>query len=124
MALTYMHDKGFMHCDLKPENILLDKTHKIIKVIDFGVSRRINNNTCKENGIGTLEYIAPEIVEGVILPKSDIWSCGVILLMMLTGRIPSYKELHLGTFQFDQDFSCLLSPSVKNLIFRMISLDP
>jgi serine/threonine protein kinase len=46
MALTYLHSKGFMHCDLKPDNILLDKSQKLIKIIDFGMSRRIKDKRC------------------------------------------------------------------------------
>jgi serine/threonine protein kinase len=61
MALTYIHSKGFMHCDLKPDNILLDKTHKLIKLIDFGMSRRITDNRCAAKSIGTHLYNAPEI---------------------------------------------------------------
>ena len=61
MALTYIHSKGFMHCDLKPENILLDKTQKLIKLIDFGMSRRITDNRCSAKGIGTHSYNAPEV---------------------------------------------------------------
>ena len=46
MALTYLHMKGFMHCDLKPDNILLDKSQKLVKLIDFGMSRRIKDKRC------------------------------------------------------------------------------
>lgn len=56
-----MHNKGFMHCDLKPDNILFEGTHQIVKIIDYGMCRKITETNCESNSIGTLEYIAPEI---------------------------------------------------------------
>ena len=53
MAIAYMNHKGYMHCDLKPDNILLEKSHKLIKIIDFGMSRKLNVNQCQLNSIGT-----------------------------------------------------------------------
>ena len=63
-------------------------------------------------------------MDGIILPKSDIWACGVTLIVMLTGRIPSYHKLHTGTFELDVDLSSLLSGPAKDLISKMVNPDP
>lgn len=54
MAISYMHSKGYMHCDIKPDNILLEGTHKLVKIVDFGMCRKIRDNHCTPNSIGTL----------------------------------------------------------------------
>lgn len=89
-ALQHAHDKGIVHRDIKPQNIMLfsDGT---IKVMDFGIARfaRQDSSTMSEKTIGSVHYISPEQARGDITDeKSDIYSVGVMLYEMLTGKKP------------------------------------
>ncbi len=89
-ALQHAHDKGIVHRDVKPHNIMLlqDGT---IKVMDFGIARfaRDDGRTVTDKAIGSVHYISPEQARGDITDeKSDIYSVGVMLFEMLTGKLP------------------------------------
>lgn len=88
MATNYLHKKGFIHRDLKPENICIDN-NKLIKIIDFGTSRKFSSNRFLKQIKGTPFYMSPEIVNGKCYDqKADMWSVGLILYIMLTGKSP------------------------------------
>lgn len=89
-ALQHAHEKGVVHRDIKPQNIMLlqDGT---IKVTDFGIARfsRSETHTMTDKAIGSVHYIAPEQARGDLTDeKADIYSVGVMLYEMLTGRLP------------------------------------
>ncbi len=93
-ALQHAHDRGIVHRDIKPQNIMLfsDGT---IKVMDFGIARfsRSDGKTLSDKTIGSVHYISPEQARGDITDeKSDIYSVGVMLYEMLTGKKPFDAE--------------------------------
>lgn len=88
-AISYCHSKHIVHRDLKPENLLLESEGQgSIKVIDFGTSQVFDPAAKMHQTYGTPYYIAPEILAGEYTEKCDIWSCGVILYILLCGRPP------------------------------------
>lgn len=89
-ALQHAHSKGVIHRDIKPQNIMLLKDGEI-KVTDFGIARFSSNETqtMMDRAIGSVHYIAPEQAKGGITDeKADIYSVGVMLYEMLTGKLP------------------------------------
>ena len=83
-ALNYCHQKNIIHRDIKPENIMLGED-KQIKLIDFGLAI-IHKPGFKKQLAGTLKYLAPETFSRQYDTKVDIWSLGICLLFLLTGK--------------------------------------
>lgn len=124
------HNKGVYHRDLKPENLLLDSQGNI-KISDFGLSAQppegvsLLKTTC-----GTPNYVAPEVLnhKGYNGALADIWSCGVILYVLMAGYLP-FDELDLTTLYFkienaDFSFPSWFSMGAKSLIKRMLEPNP
>lgn len=89
-ALEHAHSKGIIHRDIKPQNIMLLQ-NGTIKVADFGIARFLQSETTTmtDKAIGSVHYIAPEQARGdYITDKADIYSVGVMLYEMLTGKLP------------------------------------
>ena len=89
-AVGYCHEKLVIHRDLKPENILLEERDGdlSIKVADFGSSCFLDTGKQLSGCFGSAYYVAPEVLLDEYNEKCDIWSCGVILFIMLTGKPP------------------------------------
>jgi serine/threonine-protein kinase len=93
-ALEYAHRKGIVHRDIKPANVLLDAAGRV-KVGDFGLARLVSSNvrgwtvTSAGQAVGTPHFMAPEALRGEAPdPRMDIYSVGVLLYQMVTGRLP------------------------------------
>jgi len=129
-ALNYLHQAGIAHRDLKLENfIFTNKTDTAeIKLIDFGYSQNYLSNDHMSSIVGTAYYIAPEVLEGNYTKECDIWSMGVILFMMLSGRCPfggetdkEIQEAVLGqALRFNQKHWSEISPDAIDLCQRMM----
>ena len=91
-AVSLMHQKGICHRDLKPDNIMIDALNKKVKILDFGVCKKMIRRKQKMDMLtitGTLFYRAPETFNGGSYDeKVDTWSIGVTLFKIITGKTP------------------------------------
>ncbi|KAG7551434.1 Pentatricopeptide repeat [Arabidopsis thaliana x Arabidopsis arenosa] len=131
-AVDCCHSRGLYHRDLKPENLLLDAQENL-KVSDFGLSalsQQVGGDGLRHIACGNPNYAAPEVLndqshDGA---KVDLWSCGVILFVLLAGYLP-FEDSSLTTLYkkiSSADFSCppWLSSGAKNLIVRILDPNP
>jgi calcium-dependent protein kinase len=132
-AVAYCHSKNICHRDLKPENVLMDsKNNNQIKVIDFGASQKYDDNKKMSQIYGTAYYIAPEILKSEYNEKCDVWSIGVILYILLSGKPPFYgdddKEIlnsvKLGTYTLTGPDWKNISNEAKDLIKKTLTYEP
>ena len=90
-SIVYCHERKIVHRDLKPENILIESSADskiVIKVIDFGTADTFSATGKLKTVMGTPYYIAPEVLMESYNEKCDVWSCGVILFILLSGTPP------------------------------------
>lgn len=131
-AVNFCHIRGVYHRDLKPENLLLDENGNL-KVSDFGLSALSASK--RQDGLlhttcGTPAYVAPEVIHqrGYDGAKADIWSCGVILYVLMTGYLPfhdpnlmeMYRKILKAEFKFPNWFP----PEVQRLISKILDPNP
>jgi len=133
-AVVYCHSKGIVHRDLKPENLLLDSKglDARLKVIDFGTSKKFSAGVKMTQKFGTAYYIAPEVLNKNYDEKCDVWSCGVIMYILLCGYPPFggandreiLQKVKLGRYKFDEEDWGKISEDAKNLIKKMLTFNP
>ncbi|PIN01963.1 Serine/threonine protein kinase [Handroanthus impetiginosus] len=131
-AVDFCHSRGVYHRDLKPENILLDENENL-KVSDFGLSALAESK--RQDGLlhttcGTPAYVAPEVInrKGYDGIKADIWSCGVILFVLLAGYLPFHDSNLMEMYRKigKADFRCpsWFPQDVRKLLFRILDPNP
>jgi len=137
-AIYYMHKNGVCHRDLKPENFLFSSKAPVerntLKLIDFGLSAEFTPGSAKfSTKAGTPYYVAPQVLDGRYDERSDIWSCGVIMYVLLCGYPPFYhpdsdrevlKLVRLGKYSYDPRDWAGVSHDAKDLIDRMLKMSP
>ncbi|THG07981.1 CBL-interacting serine/threonine-protein kinase 6-like [Camellia sinensis] len=131
-AVDFCHSRGVYHRDLKLENLLLDENGNL-KVTDFGLS--VFSENLKQDGLlhtacGTPVYVAPEVIgkRGYDGAKADLWSCGVILFVLLSGYLPCqskniismYKKIYRADFKFPPWFS----PETQMIVNGLLDPNP
>jgi serine/threonine protein kinase len=131
-AVDYCHSRGVYHRDLKPENLLLDASGTL-KVSDFGLSalsQQVREDGLLHTTCGTPNYVAPEVInnKGYDGAKADLWSCGVILFVLMAGYLPFEDSNLMSLYKkiFKADFSCpsWFSTSAKKLIKKILDPNP
>ena len=125
-AIENVHSHDVIHRDLKPSNILISLENTLL-LSDFGFA--ISGRAPEKSFVGTLDYIAPEILNGKSYGKeADIWSLGVILYELVSGKTPfeeedernTVKRIIAGNYQFPSSFS----PLLKHLLTKIFNLNP
>lgn len=131
-TIAFLHDREIVHRDLKPENVLLTSKDDSadIKVADFGFAKHMADSPV--TACGTPGFVAPEIISGKKYnAKVDVWSCGVIIYIMLCGYPPFYDEnqgklfakIKAGKYSFHKKYWAHISQDAKDLIKAMLTVD-
>ena len=129
LALEYLHMNSYVYRDLKPENVLFDENGHI-KLVDFGLSKRLEGDMLCESLLGTPEYVAPEILLGKKYDCSvDFWNLGCMIYEMITGIPPFFdkdiKVIFKNIIEKDIDFpeNLEISSNCKELIGGLLEKD-
>lgn len=135
-AVSFMHDRYICHRDLKPTNVLLltdaPLEENTIKVTDFGYACKAEPGTELNDLVGTLQYIAPQVLSARYDLTADIWSCGVVTFELLCGVTPFGGEteasvlasVRRGNYAFGEKDWCRVSDEAKNLVRALLKMEP
>ena len=134
-AVNYCHKMHIIHRDLKPENILIVNKDKdgypTIKVCDFGTSKIFEKGAVQRKLVGSSYYIAPEVLKKSYNEKCDVWSCGVIMYILLSARPPFggqddndiMERVATGIYDLESPPFDKLSSSALDLIRNLLNMD-
>lgn len=133
-AINHCHIAGIIHRDIKPENLIFEsrEPHARLKVIDFGVSKKIGVGEIMGSFLGTIYYIAPEVVNASYDEKCDIWSAGVVIYTMLSGRLPfkgaskedTIYKIMTKQVRFESPEWSNVSKTCKDMLLSMLDRRP
>ncbi|XP_051567682.1 myosin light chain kinase, smooth muscle-like isoform X1 [Myxocyprinus asiaticus] len=132
-GVQFIHKQGIVHLDLKPENIMcVNKTGSKIKLIDFGLARRLEDSGTLKVMFGTPEFVAPEVInyEAISYP-TDMWSIGVICYILVSGLSPFMGEndnetlanVTSATWDFEDEAFDEISDQAKDFISSLLKKD-
>ncbi|CZS88007.1 probable carbon catabolite-derepressing protein kinase [Rhynchosporium graminicola] len=128
-AVEYCHRHKIVHRDLKPENLLLDENLNV-KIADFGLSNIMTDGNFLKTSCGSPNYAAPEVINGKLYagPEVDVWSCGVILYVLLVGRLP-FDDEHIPSLfakiaKGHYVVPTYMSSGAATLIKKMLAVNP
>ncbi|WVZ64970.1 hypothetical protein U9M48_014410 [Paspalum notatum var. saurae] len=131
-AVGFCHRRGVAHRDLKPENLLLDEEGRL-KVTDFGLAalpEQLRHDGLLHTQCGTPAYVAPEVLRkrGYDGARADLWSCGVVLYVLLCGFLPfqhdNYVKMYQKIFKAEYQVPPWVSGDARRLIARLLVVDP
>lgn len=129
-ALVYLHKNFIVHRDLKIENVLLTQDSRQVKLIDFGLSNFYSKDDLLRTYCGSLYFAAPELLDAkpYIGPEVDVWSLGVVIYVMVCGRVPfddvSVPMLHSKIKSGKLEFPSYVSEDCCSLIAAMLNVNP
>jgi calcium-dependent protein kinase len=134
LAVNHLHRSKIAHRDLKPENFLFENKspEAELKLIDFGLSIKFGSELGHMHSkVGTIYYVAPEVLKGNYDLKCDLWSCGVILYSMLSGNFPFFGSNHgeiiqkikLGEYEAESEIWNGISADAKDLLKGLLCVD-
>jgi len=134
-AINYCHNMNIIHRDLKPENILIVDRNKNnfprVKICDFGTSKMVEKGAIQRKLVGSSYYIAPEVIKKNYNEKCDIWSCGVIMYILLSGRPPFggdddreiMENVKKGKYDLESSPFNKVSKSALDLIKKLLIME-
>jgi len=135
-SIEYLHSNGLVHCDVKLDNFVYDRRGSDnLKLVDFGFSQRWDaaSDETLDECIGTLAFVAPEVLYGGYTSQCDLWSVGVVAYMLLSGTSPftshgttafQRKRICTGSYRMDSQQWSDISTHGKEFIQVLVEVDP
>ncbi|KAL7534676.1 hypothetical protein ACHAXR_006030 [Thalassiosira sp. AJA248-18] len=134
-SVRYCHENSVAHCDMKPKNLLLvsEEDDVQMKLADFGFATRVYEPRSLTKQCGTPFFVAPEVLlRSNYDQQSDMWSCGVIMFLLLGGDLPFmgrsqrdlFRNIVMGKYEFQEEGWAHVSEEAKDLVKKLLVTDP
>lgn len=132
LALNYIHRHGIVHRDVKLENFMYERRgSNQLKLIDFGFSKMFTSNMKMKKAVGTMLYVAPEVLEKSYTCQCDLWSLGVLAFVLLSDQFPfvgDNEQLHADILacnvEWRQEQWCTISETAVDFVRSLLVVDP